>query len=107
MGCDSFAMADDPDTIADNYKYQVPIFVLTYTPPEKKPRENNHLTFTFTTAGIESAFSQAKSAAGEKVMTVIDAPNTARQCLKAGLIGELHVDIVPVLLGSGLPLKDA
>jgi dihydrofolate reductase len=104
MGCNSFTMADDPDTIADNYEYQVPIFVLTHTPPKKKPRENNHLTFTFTTDGIESGISQAKSAAGEKVVTIIDAPNTARQCLKAGLIDELHVDIMPVLLGSGLPL---
>ena len=29
MGRNSYAMAEDPDTIADNYEYQVPIFVLT------------------------------------------------------------------------------
>jgi dihydrofolate reductase len=37
-------------------------------------------------------------------VTIIGAPNTARQCLKAGLADELHVDIMPVLLGDGLPL---
>jgi dihydrofolate reductase len=33
---------------------------------------------------------------------VIGTPNTAQQCLRAGLADELHVDIMPVLLSSGL-----
>ena len=104
MGRNSFALADDPDTIADNYEYQVPIFVLTHQAPKKKPKENNRLTFTFVTDGIESAVAQAKVAAGEKDVTIIGAASTSRQCLQAGLADELHVDIVPVLLGGGLRL---
>ena len=34
MGSNSLTMADDPDTIADSYKSQVPIFVLTHEPPQ-------------------------------------------------------------------------
>jgi len=76
MGRNSFTMADDPDTIAYNYEYQVPIFVLTHQTPRKKPRENDRLTFTFVTDGIESAISQAKAAAGDKDVTIIGAANT-------------------------------
>lgn len=94
MGRNSFSMAEDPDTIAENYEYQVPIFVLTHQPPEKRPRENDRLTFTFVTDGIESAIAQAKAAAGEKDVTVIGAASTAQQCLKAGLADELHIDIM-------------
>jgi dihydrofolate reductase len=47
---------------------------------------------------------QAKAVAGDKDITVIGAANTARQCLRAGLADELHIDIMPVLLGGGLRL---
>lgn len=104
MGRNSFAMAEDPDSIAENYEYQVPIFVLTHKPPEKHPLENDRLTFTFVTDGIESAIQQAKAVAGNKDVTVIGAASTARQCLRAGLADELHIDIVPVLLCGGLRL---
>jgi len=102
MGRNSFAMAEDPDSLAENYEYQVPIFVLTHQPPKKHPKETSKLTFTFVTDGIESAIEQAKAAAGDKDVTVIGAANTAQQCLNAGLANELHVDIMPVLLGGGL-----
>lgn len=101
MGRNSFAMAEDPDWFAGNYEYQVPIFVLTHLPPKRHPRETDKLTFTFVTNGIESAIAQAKAAAGDKDVNVIGATNTAQQCLKAGLADELHIDIMPVLLGSG------
>jgi len=104
MGRNSFAMAEDPDTLAENYEYQVPIFVLTHAAPERRPRENERLTFTFVTDGIESAVYQAKAAAGNKDVTIIGAASTARQCLQAGLADELHIDIIPVLLGGGLRL---
>ncbi|HXQ35531.1 MAG TPA: dihydrofolate reductase family protein [Anaerolineales bacterium] len=104
MGRNSFDMAEDPDSIAENYEYQVPIFVLTHQPPKKHPKENDDLTFTFVTDGIESAIGQAKAAAGDKDVTVIGAASIARQCLNQGLADELHVDIMPLLLGSGLRL---
>jgi dihydrofolate reductase len=104
MGRNSFAMAEDPDSLAEDYEYQVPIFVLTHNPPQRKPRENGHISFTFIRDGIESAVTQAKAAAGDKDVTVIAAASIARQCLQAGLADELHIDIMPVLLGSGLRL---
>ncbi|HLF26833.1 MAG TPA: dihydrofolate reductase family protein [Anaerolineae bacterium] len=107
MGRNSFAMAEDPDSLADNYEYQVPIFVLTHAAPKKHPKENDKLTFTFVTAGIENAMGQAKAVAGDKDVTVIGAASMARQCLEAGLAAELHVDIMPILLGGGLrPFED-
>jgi dihydrofolate reductase len=107
MGRNSFAMAEDPDWFAGNYEYQVPIFVLTHHPPKKQPKETGELTFTFVPDGIESAIQQAIAVAGEKEVNVIGAASTARQCLNAGLADELHVDVMPVLLGGGLrPFED-
>jgi dihydrofolate reductase len=104
MGRNSFAMSEDPDWFAGNYEYQVPIFVLTHRPPEKMPKQTDDLTFTFVTDGIQNAVRQAQEAAGDKEVNIIGATSTARQCLKVGLADELHVDIMPVLLGGGLRL---
>lgn len=102
MGRNSFAMSEDPDWFAGNYEYQVPIFVLTHKPPETHPKKTDGLTFTFVTEGIESAVRQAKAAAGDKDVNIIGAASTAQQCLRAQLAAELHVDLMPVFLGSGL-----
>lgn len=102
MGRNSFAVAEDPDWFAGNYEYQVPIFVLTHTAPQKMPKQTDELTFTFVTNDTESAIQQAKAVAGDKDVNVIGAASTAQQCLNAGLADELHVDIMPVFLGGGL-----
>src|SRR5688500_17710193 len=109
MGRNSYAMSEDPDWFAGNYEYQVPIFVLTHEPPPpgKHPKETKDLTFTFVTDGIESAIQQVKEAAGDKEVNVIGSASVTQQCLQAGLADELHVDIMPVLLGGGLrPFED-
>lgn len=104
MGRRSYDMAEGDFT---GYEFQVPIFVLTHHVPEKAAKgENENLTFTFVADGIESAIEKAKAAAGDKVVTVIGGPNTARQLIKAGLLDEIEVGIVPVLLGEGLRLFD-
>jgi dihydrofolate reductase len=103
LGRRTYAMADDPDWFVGNYEFQVPIFVVTHTPPEVPPAQDENLTFTFVTDGIASAVAKAKAAAGDRAVKVIGA-STVRQALRAGLADELHVDIVPVLLGAGLPL---
>jgi len=36
----------------------------------------------------------------------VETPSMMQQCLKAGLLDEMHVDLVPVLLGSGTRLFD-
>ncbi|CAG0974261.1 MAG: hypothetical protein MPEBLZ_01483 [Candidatus Methanoperedens nitroreducens] len=107
MAWKEFAMAKDPDSIADNYEYQVPIFVFTDKEPKKHPKETDRLTFTFVTDGIKSAVLQAKAAAGDKNVTIIGSASTTGQCIRAGLADELHIDIIPVFLKSGFrPFED-
>ncbi|RPJ51224.1 MAG: dihydrofolate reductase [Chloroflexi bacterium] len=106
MGRHAFAMAEDPDWYAGNYEFQAPIFVLTHTVPEKKPKEEGSLSFTFVTDGIESAIRQAKAAAGERDVMIIGGASTLRQALRSGLVDELDFDVMPVLLCGGLRLFD-
>jgi dihydrofolate reductase len=103
MGKRTFEMAADPDWYVGNYEYQVPIFVLTHEPPQVVPKQDEHLTFTFATDGIESAIAQATAAAGDKAVQVVGGVSVAGQLLLAGLVDELRVDVMPVLLGTGLP----
>jgi dihydrofolate reductase len=105
MGRRSFEVGD-PDTYADNYELQAPIFVVTHQPPAKHPKENDKLTFTFVTDGIESATAQARAAAGDKDVQVIGGADLIQQLLRAGLVDELNVDVMPLLLGSGTRLFD-
>jgi dihydrofolate reductase len=100
MGRRAYDMAEGDLT---DYEYQVPIFVLTHHVPEKGPKgENDRVTVTFVTDGVESAIERAKAAAGDKQIMVVGGAHTAQQCLRAGLVDEIHMGIVPVLLGEGL-----
>jgi dihydrofolate reductase len=100
MGRRAYDMAQGDFT---GYEYQVPIFVLTHHVPQKAAKgENERLTLTFVTDGIESAVKQAKVAAGDRNVTVIGGANTTQQCMQAGLVDELHIELMPVLLGAGL-----
>jgi dihydrofolate reductase len=78
-----------------------PAFVLTHHIPAGWPRPNS--TVHFVTDGLESAVSQAKRAAAGKSVAVHGA-DTIQQCLNAGLLDEIHIDLAAVLLGSGIPL---
>lgn len=80
-----------------------PAFVLTHDIPAGWPRPNS--TVHFVTDGIESAVNQAKAAAAGKSVGVHGA-DTIQQCLNAGLLDELSIDIAAVLLGSGVRLFD-
>jgi dihydrofolate reductase len=100
MGKNSFKMGD-PDSFADSYEYQVPIFVLTHHVPEKPPKSNDKLTINFVTDGIESAVEKAKATAGDRNVMLIGA-SINQQCLNANLCDELHIGITPVLFGGGL-----
>jgi dihydrofolate reductase len=82
----------------------VPIFVLTHRPPATPPRRNERLFFTFVTDGLDAAVARARAAAGEKAVTVVGGASVNQQLLAAGAVDEIHVDVMPVLLGSGLRL---
>ena len=61
-------------------------------------------TFTFVTEGIEAALEQARAAAGDSDVGVGGGADVAQQYLKAGLLDELQIHVVPVLLGDGVRL---
>ena len=63
-------------------------------------------TFTFVTDGIQSALEQAKAAAGDKDVSVAGGANIIQQFIRAGLLDEIHIHLVPVLLGDGVRLFD-
>jgi dihydrofolate reductase len=81
----------------------VPAFVVTHTVPREWVYEGS--PFTFVTDGVESAVEQAKAVAGDKDVGV-SAASIAQQCLKAELLDEIHIDLVPVLLGGGVRFFD-
>ena len=103
MGRKTFEMGD-PDSYVGNYEFQVPIFVLMHHPPRIPPKQDDHLTFTFVGDGVASAVAQATAVAGDKAVQVVGGVNVIHQLLQAGLVDELHIDIMPLFLGDGLRL---
>jgi dihydrofolate reductase len=83
----------------DNPPFHVPVFVVTHRARPKLTK--GETTFTFVTDGVESALRQAKVAAGDKKNTTVGGANTAQQLLKAGLLDEVQLHLVPILLGDG------
>jgi dihydrofolate reductase len=79
----------------------VPDVVVTHSVPEGWEPESD--SFVFVTDGIESAIARAKAIAGEKEVGV-NGGTIAAQVVEVGLLDEVHVDLVPVLLGAGGPL---
>ncbi len=80
-----------------------PAFIVTHSVPQEWVYAGS--PFTFVTDGVESAIRQAKQAAGDKDVVVCTA-SILQQCLSLGLIDEIHIDVVPLLLGNGVRLFD-
>jgi dihydrofolate reductase len=85
------------------HPWDIPAFVVTHQVPDGWPRPGS--TVQFVTDGVESAVARAKSAADPKSVGVHGA-ETIQQCLNAGLLDEIHVDLAAVLLGDGVRLFD-
>jgi dihydrofolate reductase len=77
---------------------RVPVFVLTHAEPEEVPEGG---VYTFVTDGIQSALERAKAAAGEEDVSVMGGAEIGQQYIRAGLIEEIAIHLVPVLFGSG------
>ena len=82
----------------------VPVFVVTHAAPTDWAHPA--APFTFVTDGVASAIAQAQRVAGDR-RVVVASTTVARQCLELGLLDEIHVDLVPVLLGSGTRLFES
>ena len=80
----------------------VPPFVVTHAVPQEWVYEGS--PFTFVTDGVGSAVEQAKAVAGGEEDVAVGAARIAQQCIRAGLLDEVRVDLVPVLLGGGVRL---
>jgi dihydrofolate reductase len=89
----------------DEPPYHHPVFVLTHHPHEPITMEGG-TTFNFVTDGIHAALERAFAAAGGKDVRLGGGVGAIQQCLRAGLLDEMHLVIVPVLLGRGERLFD-
>ena len=87
-----------------NHPVGAPVFVVTHTAPQGWPHDDAPFTFV-TEGGVEQAVAQAKAVAGDKIVAIASA-NVAQQCLNAGLLDAIAVDLVPVLLGEGIRFFD-
>jgi dihydrofolate reductase len=66
---------------------------------DKGLRQVSHVRLT------DRALEQAQAVAGDKDVGV-GAASIVQQCIRAGLLDEIHIDLVPVLLGGGVSLFD-
>lgn len=96
-------MFDVANAWGGKHPMNVPVVVLTHSIPEEWAHKES--PFTFVTDGIESAIATAQQIAGDKNVGVGGA-NVMQQCIKAGLLDEIHIDLISVLLGDGVRLFD-
>lgn len=81
----------------------IPLFVVTHHVPETVPAGDP--AYTFVTDGIESAIQQARTAAAGKDV-FLQGASIVQQGLRAGLMNELIINLVPVVLGRGVRLLE-
>ena len=85
--------------------YHHPVFVLTHHPRPPLVMQGGTV-FHFVTEGIEHAYDRAMAAADGADVRLGGGVATVQAYLRAGLVDEMHVAVVPVLLGSGERLFD-
>jgi dihydrofolate reductase len=87
---------DHADGWAGDHHDGVPVFVLTHAAPDG-PAPGS---VRYVTDGVESCVARAKSAAGGRDILLHGAA-TAQECLRAGLLDEIELQLMPVLLAQG------
>ena len=95
-------MYDNAEGWGDEPPFGVPVFVLTHE--EREDEVKGGTTFIFVTGGVESAFEQARAAAGDKDISVGGGASTIQQFMASGLLDEIQVHVVPMLLRGGVRL---
>ncbi|MEV0248381.1 dihydrofolate reductase family protein [Nocardia sp. NPDC050712] len=81
-----------------------PIVVVTHNTPTEWIAAHPGAPFTFVD-NLPDAIKQAKVIADGKNVGV-NGGTIAKQCLELGLLDEVHLDLVPVILGDGVPFFD-
>jgi dihydrofolate reductase len=87
----------------ENPPFHTPVFVLTHHARNSLEMQGG-TTFHFVTDGIHAALDRARNAAGGKDIALGGGADVAQQYLKAGLIDEMEIHVVPLLLGGGARL---
>jgi dihydrofolate reductase len=85
--------------------FHAPVFVLTHHARDPQAMDGG-TTYHFVTDGIESALTQARTAAGDGDVAILGGANAINQYLAAGLVDELRLHIAPLTLGGGARLFD-
>jgi dihydrofolate reductase len=83
---------------------RLPIFVLTHTVPDNVPANG---VYHFVTDGVEQVVAKARETAGDRNVAVMGGGRVIQSLLNAGLIDEIHLQVVPVIFGDGTRLFDA
>jgi dihydrofolate reductase len=83
--------------------FRMPVFVVTHEARKPLPMQGG-TTYTFVTEGIEAALEMARAAAGDKNVGIWGGAEIIRRYLKAGLLDEMQIHLVPILLGDGIRL---
>lgn len=111
MGAGMFGLHNFPEAAdwkgwwGEEPPFHCPVFVLTHS--ERPSIEfANGTRFEFLSATVQEALERALEVANGKDVRIGGGPTVVREFLKAGLVDELHVAIVPILLGSGIRLWD-
>jgi dihydrofolate reductase len=89
----------------DDPVFHTPVFVLTHHPrPSIQMRGGT--TFHFIDADPAEALALAREAANGLDVRIGGGPSTVRQFLAADLIDQMHIALVPIILGRGERLWD-
>jgi dihydrofolate reductase len=91
---------DLTDGWGGRHTLDVPVVVVTHRDASEWQARHPDAPFTFT-SDVADAVARAKEIAGDGVVGMCG-PSIAQQCLAAGLLDEVVVNLVPVLLGSGI-----
>ena len=86
---------DNAGQWAGDHHDGVPIFVLTRSAPDEPPPGSARYV-----TDVGDCVAQATAAAGDRDVLLHGAA-TAQACLRAGLLDEMELQVVPVLLGQG------
>jgi dihydrofolate reductase len=111
MGAAMFGLHEhpnDPDWRGwwgDEPPFRYPVYVLTHMPRPTIEMANG-TTFVFLSATLTEALNRARDDAGPRDVRIGGGPTVVRDYLRAGLVDQLHVAIVPILLGRGIRLWD-
>jgi dihydrofolate reductase len=80
--------------------FRTPVFIVTHR-PAPSVRMANGTSYTFVTDGLEAALALARDAAGDRNVDVAGGASVVQQALRAGLVDELHLHVMPFTMAAG------